>query len=157
MILKELVVGNRVKSGSSRFTCVLYAGLAKGGFFNSKSGCVLYADATYTRVYTVCKVCEHFSYLIEKLHREKVITSPNTEEVLSSLVCSTSNIDCIFRDCVRCRTNKIIYKASQDNRDIKWQEWRNSSHSYKSRDGETKDTRRVKKFTRSGSLVTLVN
>ena len=43
----------RVKSGSSRFTCVLYAGLAKGGFFNSKSGCVLYADATYTRVYTV--------------------------------------------------------------------------------------------------------
>ena len=43
----------RVKSGSSRFTCVLYAGLAKGGVFNSKSGCVLYADATYTRVYTV--------------------------------------------------------------------------------------------------------
>ena len=43
----------RVKSGRSRFTCVLYAGLAKGGFFNSKSGCVLYADATYTRVYTV--------------------------------------------------------------------------------------------------------
>ena len=41
-----------VKSGSSRFTCVLYAGLAKGGF-NSKSGCVLYADATYTRLYTV--------------------------------------------------------------------------------------------------------
>ena len=27
--------------------------MAKGGFFNSKSGCVLYADATYTRVYTV--------------------------------------------------------------------------------------------------------
>ena len=43
----------RVKSGRSRFTCVLYAGLAKGGVFNSKSGCVLYADATYTRVYTV--------------------------------------------------------------------------------------------------------
>ena len=31
------------------------------------------------------------------------------------------------------------------------------SHSYKSRDGENKETRRVTKFTRSGSLVTLVN
>ena len=56
MILKRIsgwYLPTRVKSGSSRFTCVLYAGLAKGGFFNSKSGCVLYADATYTRVYTV--------------------------------------------------------------------------------------------------------
>ena len=25
----------------------------KGAFFSAKSGCVLYADATYTRVYTV--------------------------------------------------------------------------------------------------------
>ena len=35
MILKELVVGIYqlgLKSGSSRFTCVLYVGLAKGGF-----------------------------------------------------------------------------------------------------------------------------
>ena len=37
--------------------------MAKGGFFNSKSGCVLYADATYTRVYTVidgfrCRRCD---------------------------------------------------------------------------------------------------
>ena len=37
----------------------------------------------------VCKLCDNFSYQIEKLHREKVITSPNTEVVLSSLVCST--------------------------------------------------------------------
>ena len=44
----------------------------------------------------VCKLCDNFSYQIEKLHREKVITSPNTEEVLSSLVCSTSNFDCMF-------------------------------------------------------------
>ena len=44
----------------------------------------------------VCKLCDNFSYQIEQLHREKVITSPNTEEVLSSLVCSTSNIDCMF-------------------------------------------------------------
>ena len=28
----------RVKSGSSRFTCVLYAGLAKGGVFQLKVG-----------------------------------------------------------------------------------------------------------------------
>ena len=61
MILKELVVGIYqlgVKSGSSRFTCVLYAGLAKGGVFNS--GCVLYADATYTRVYTVVALAKKF-------------------------------------------------------------------------------------------------
>ena len=63
----------------------------------------------------------------------------------------------MFRCCVRCTTNKIRYKAPHDNRDIQWQEWRNTSHSYKSRDGETKETRRVTKFTRSGSLVTLVN
>ena len=50
----------------------------------------------------ICKLCDHFSYQIEKLHREKIITSSNTEEVLSSLVCSTSNIDCMFRCCVRC-------------------------------------------------------
>ena len=105
----------------------------------------------------VCKLCDNFSYQIEKLHREKVITSPNTEEVLSSLVCSTSNIDCMFRCCVRCRTNKIRYKAPQDSRDIQWQELRTTSHSYKSRDGENKETRRVTKFTISGSLVTLVN
>ena len=58
----------------------------------------------------VCKLCDNFSYQIEKLHREKVITSPNTEEVLSSLVCSTSNIDCMFRCCVRCRTIKYDIK-----------------------------------------------
>ena len=86
----------------------------------------------------VCKVCDNFSYHIEKLHTEKVITSLNMEEVLSSLVCSTSNIDCMFRCNVRCRTHKIRYKAPLDIRDIQWQEWTNISHSYKSRDGETK-------------------
>ena len=105
-------------------------------------------------VIPILKLCDNLSYQIEKLHREKVITSPNTEEVLSSLVCSTSNIDCMFRCCVRCRPNKIRYKAPQDSRDI---QWRTTSHSYKSRDGENKETRRVTKFIRSGSLVTLVN
>ena len=54
-------------------------------------------------------------------------------------------------------TNKIRYKALQDSRDIQWQEWRNTSHSYKSRDGTNKETRRVTKLTKGGSLVTLVN
>ena len=38
---------------SSPLRCVLYPGFAKRGLFSAKSGCVLYADATYTRVYTV--------------------------------------------------------------------------------------------------------
>ena len=66
----------------------------------------------------VCKVCDNFSYQIEKLHREKIITSPNTEEVLSSRMCSTSNLDCMFRCCERRRTNIIQYKAPQDSRPI---------------------------------------
>ena len=38
---------------SSPLKCVLYTGFAKGGLFCAKSGCVLYADATYTRVFMV--------------------------------------------------------------------------------------------------------
>ena len=32
---------------------LIYGFRQRGGFFGAKSGCVLYADATYTRVYTV--------------------------------------------------------------------------------------------------------
>ena len=45
------------KKGLAKFTIEvrLIRGFhQKGGFFSAKSGCVLYADATYTRVYMVC-------------------------------------------------------------------------------------------------------
>ena len=38
---------------SSPLECLIYGFRQRGAFFHAKSGCVLYADATYTRVYTV--------------------------------------------------------------------------------------------------------
>ena len=43
------IIPTRVKSGSSRFTCVLYAGLAKG-FFSTQS-----RGASYTRMRLIPK------------------------------------------------------------------------------------------------------
>ena len=36
----------------------------KGGFLGATSGCVLYADATYTRVYTVLRAIERIAFLL---------------------------------------------------------------------------------------------
>ena len=47
----------------------------KGGFFAAKSGCVLYADATYTRVYTV--VIKAISCAVaSKVRRFRILPMP---------------------------------------------------------------------------------
>ena len=48
----------RVKSGSSRFTCVLYAGLAKGGFSTQSRG------ASYTRMRLIPEYIRYIQLII---------------------------------------------------------------------------------------------
>ena len=45
----------------------------KGGFFSAKSGCVLYADATYTRVYTFQDDLKFTKHLTDKVKKANSI------------------------------------------------------------------------------------
>ena len=56
------------KKGLAKFTIevrLIRGFRQRGNFFSAKSGCVLYADATYTRVYTVVDENNTYNYSLK--------------------------------------------------------------------------------------------
>lgn len=91
-----------------------------------------------------CKTHEHFSFKIKKLDQLGIVATLSTTDLVESCVCSTSNIECMYRRCGKCK-DKIfptVIDPSTKGNIISWEEWvsRTVTIFKKGKDGPQEET-----------------
>ena len=72
-----------------------------------------------------CKIHENFQFKIKKLHQLRIVATPSTTEIVESCVCSSSDMECMYRRCIQCQGKTFptaIDPSTKDNI-ISWYQW----------------------------------
>lgn len=83
-----------------------------------------------------CRVHINIDFLIKCLNINKIIKESNGTGILESLCCNINNENCLNRTCEKCMFRNIDYAEFQNDKKIKYYEWRNSSEKYFVKDKE---------------------
>lgn len=63
------------------------------------------------------------SMLITKLHAIKVIDEDSPQKVVNSLCCSNKTVQCLFKDCEKCKDKIILYNDFSANDSTSFNKW----------------------------------
>lgn len=73
-----------------------------------------------------CKQHENMKFIVNALHKKKVLETASLHEILTSLVCDIASYDCMYEKCQKCCHKEIIEQNSEkfDNtEEIRWFQW----------------------------------
>lgn len=94
-----------------------------------------------------CKIHINFDLLIKCLNLNKILKESNGTGILESLCCDVYDENCLNRICEKCRWKKNNYAEFQNDKKIKYYEWRNCSEKY-----YVKDEEKTKMVTKKETL-----
>lgn len=69
----------------------------------------------------LCKTHENFDLVVRKLRTINLLNTGSKNEIVSQIVCDSSNEACMYRRCSVCKDKKIIVKGTSDT--VAYQEW----------------------------------
>ena len=72
----------------------------------------------------LCKTCDNTNFLACTLGKVDAIPTTCLESLATQIVCSTHNMDCMYRQCKSCSTKRIQFNEEIDNNDeTVWHQW----------------------------------
>ncbi|CAF4941167.1 unnamed protein product [Pieris macdunnoughi] len=71
----------------------------------------------------LCKLHANVTYVVNTLHKNKVIVQKDTNEVLHSLVCSVDSVSCMKGVCPECKNRCIDYDKSNQTQIVDLRQW----------------------------------
>ncbi|CAH2095385.1 unnamed protein product [Euphydryas editha] len=103
----------------------------------------------------LCRTHINAQYMINILHRNKIIPHPNMNELIASTVCSTYNGACMTGNCQECKTKQIVYYTRDDHQLVKWPQWIRASEMIEKSGKKVRITKNVKE-TSEGTVSKLI-
>lgn len=95
----------------------------------------------------LCKIHTNAQYMVNALHKTKVIAHTNMNDLIASTVCSTYNQTCMTGNCKDCKTKQLLYRETTENlRLVKWNQWIRKSETIEKSDKKIKVTKNVKEI-----------
>lgn len=73
----------------------------------------------------MCSKHGNMQFVVEKLHRIKVLAEKNAEKVCAELCCNVASKECMYRECVKCQDKVIEHNLTQDelNENVAYFQW----------------------------------
>ncbi|XP_063384484.1 uncharacterized protein LOC134670614 [Cydia fagiglandana] len=95
----------------------------------------------------LCKTHTNAQYIIDALHKTRVLATSNMNELIASTVCSTYNKACMTGNCKDCKTKEILFRETTGNLGlVKWAHWIRKSEMIEKSGKKVKVTKNVKEI-----------
>lgn len=91
----------------------------------------------------LCKLHANFTYVVNTLHKNKVIVQKDTNAVLESLVCSVDSVSCMKGVCLECKNLCIDYDKSNQTDIVDLRQWIRKSEVVEKAEKKVKITKNV--------------
>lgn len=91
----------------------------------------------------LCKLHANVTYVVNTLHKNKVIVQKDTNAVLESLVCSVDSVSCMKGVCSECKNRCIDYDKSNQTEIVDLRQWIRKSEVVEKAEKKVKITKNV--------------
>lgn len=95
----------------------------------------------------LCKTHVNSQYLLNALHRHKIISESNITQAIENTVCATDNRACMTGNCDTCKIKEIQYEIPDQSQLLKWQQWVTKTEIVDKSGKKVKITKNIKEIT----------
>jgi len=89
----------------------------------------------------MCKIHSNMMFMAAKLHQQHVISTTNLDEVVDSVVCDSSSLECMYGLCPSCKDRDVEIIADYDkDEEIWWWEWITKKEVHERKKGDSVQT-----------------
>lgn len=105
----------------------------------------------------LCKLCSNTEYMINSLHKNKIINERFANDCVHHLTCEAKSVKCYLRQCDGCVDKQMNFNEFDGNAIIHYEKWDTKKEKYKDKSGKVKETTLTIKVRVEQSALEVVN